>query len=399
MGSTEAAATTRVCQSKRDLPWPEHIPRALGLFALGIGTVVAIQRHEFTSPNWGLLAIVIVITPWILDIFGEPIPYMREHRFTLPLLATWSVLVLGGVIWLVAGYPVANDCSPFLITLLVGEMASVAGPRFGGAVCVVSIVGLVTYNYVAHAQGMYIWGFAFVIGWMGGTAFRRQVQIAADLAEAQIQLSEQAVAEDRRRVARDVHDLIAHSLAVTMLQLSGARLALEAGDTEETRAALEDAEAAGRAAMAEIHRTVGLLGSSDAATAQLSIPSAADLPGLVADYRHAGLALDFTMEGDIGSVPLATGLASYRLVQESLANAVKHAPGAPVRLRVAVTDRDIRISVVNPVVIGVPAGTSGGNGLRGMAERAELLGGVATAGNGDGTWKVEACIPWDAVPA
>ncbi|MHB8328560.1 MAG: sensor histidine kinase, partial [Acidimicrobiales bacterium] len=196
-----------------------------------------------------------------------------------------------------------------------------------------------------------------------------------------------------------VHDLIAHSLAVTMLQLSGARLALKAGDYEEALAALEDAEAAGRSAMADIHRTVGLLGSPDSGSVQLPTPSAADLPRLVDDFRRAGLTVDFELQGKLAEVPMATGLASYRLVQESLSNVVKHAPGAPVRLKVNVTDADILISVVNPEVVGASRGASGGNGVRGMAERAELLGGVATARNGGGHWKVDACLPLEAQSA
>jgi signal transduction histidine kinase len=185
-----------------------------------------------------------------------------------------------------------------------------------------------------------------------------------------------------------------------MLQLSGARLALKAGENEEALAALEDAEAAGRSAMAEIHRTVGLLETSGAEGAQSATPSAADLPRLVADFRRAGLTVDFHLEGDLASVPMATGLAAFRVVQESLSNAVKHAPGAPVRLRVRVTSEDIVVSVVNPVVVGAaPRLPAGGNGLRGMSERAELLGGMAAAGNGDGTWKVDARLPLGAPPA
>ena len=381
------------------LPWPERVPQAVGLFAVCVGLVIAIQRHEFTSPNWGLLAIGLILFPWVLDVFGEPFRFMREPQYERVLLIAWTVMVWAGVMWLVGGYPVPNDFAPFLITLLVGEMSSVAGPKFGAVVCAVSIGLLVTYALAFAAQGMYIWGFAFTIAWMGGSALRRQVQIAFELSQAQTQLAEQAAADERHRLTRDIHDLIAHSLAVTMLQLTGARLALKAGDTNEALAALEDAEAAGRSAMAEIHRTVGLLGTADVGNAQLSTPNATDVPGLVADFRHAGLRVDFDLEGDLDTVPLATGLASYRLVQESLSNAVKHAPGAPVRLRVTVTDQDIRIGVVNPVVVGSMSRSSGGNGLRGMAERAELLGGMATAGNGDGTWMVDACIPWDVQPA
>jgi signal transduction histidine kinase len=96
-----------------------------------------------------------------------------------------------------------------------------------------------------------------------------------------------------------------------------------------------------------------------------------------------------------GRKPLAVGLASYRLVQESLSNAVKHAPGVPVNLEVIVNDSEIRLRVVNPLIVGAPACSSTGNGLRGMAERAELLGGSVGADAGDGNWKVDARIPWD----
>jgi signal transduction histidine kinase len=381
------------------LPWSERTPQAVGVFAVGLGLVVALQRHEFTHPNWGALVLGIVILPWILDIFGEPIAFMRDRRFELPMLATWSAIVIAGVMYLAVAYPASNDFSPFIITLLIGEMSATAGPRFGAAVCLVSIGLLIPYAIIDNAHGMYIWAFAFVIGWMGGSALRQQVQSTFELSQAQSKLAEQAVEDERHRLARDIHDLIAHSLAVTMLQMTGARLALKAGDTEEALAALEDAEAAGRSAMAEIHRTVGLLGAPDAGASQFATPSATELPRLVDGFRRAGLEIDVAIDGDLSAVPMATGLASYRLVQESLSNAVKHAPGASVRLQVSVTDTDIRINVVNPIVVGAAPSTSGGLGVRGMAERAALLGGCATAGNGDGTWKVAASLPLEVEPA
>jgi signal transduction histidine kinase len=149
-------------------------------------------------------------------------------------------------------------------------------------------------------------------------------------------------------------------------------------------AALADAEAAGRSAMSEIHRTMGLLAA----------PCAADLPELVEGFRRAGLDVDLSLHGDLRAVPLAPGLTAYRLVQESLSNAVKHAPGVPVDLRVCVGDREISILAVNAVLAAPPRGASGGNGLRGMVERVGILGGSVVTGNGDGSWKVDARIPW-----
>src|SRR5580700_5264838 len=87
------------------LPWSERTPQAVGVFAVGLGLVVALQRHEFTHPNWGALVLGIVILPWILDIFGEPIAFMRDRRFELPMLATWSAIVIAGVMYLAVAYP------------------------------------------------------------------------------------------------------------------------------------------------------------------------------------------------------------------------------------------------------------------------------------------------------
>jgi signal transduction histidine kinase len=287
--------------------------------------------------------------------------------------------------------------------VLTGEMAATIAPAFGGvAVAAGSAVVLVLYfvNHFRPLSGQVIWIFAFVIGWLGGTAYRSQLKIATELATAQDELASRAAEEERHRLARDIHDLIAHSLAVTMLQLSGARLALEAGDTQEAVAALADAEAAGRAAMAEIHRTVGLLGPGGNESAT---PCASDLPELVDGFKRAGLEVRFDLEGELSHVPLAAGLAAYRVVQESLSNAVKHAPGVPVAVRVRVQASDVDIRVVNPISQSPQAAfgpkesfapEGAGQGIRGMRERAELLGGTARASNGDGTWKVEAHIPW-----
>ncbi len=183
-----------------------------------------------------------------------------------------------------------------------------------------------------------------------------------------------------------------------MLQMSGARLALAAGDTDEALAALADAETAGRSAMAEIHRTVGLLGRDDEGTMGAPTPCAADVPELVEGFRKAGLDVAFHLDGELGAVPMGTGLAAYRVVQESLSNAVKHAPGAPVDLEFRVSDGEVDVRVVNPIVSDAPASAAVGTGVRGMAERAEAprRDGGCTC-NGDGTWKVDARLPSERV--
>lgn len=362
-----------------------------------VGIVLALQRHEFTHPNGGLVAIVVMILPWVLDMASCAIPeeradWLMVQRFRWPLLVAWTAVVVATTMWLITNYQVTNDFAPFVLTMLVGEMSATSGWKFGAVVWAVCVGCLLSYSSAWTVNGEWIWAFAFTIAFMGGNAYRWQVQLTTLLSQAQEQLARTAVEEERTRLARDVHDLVAHSLAVTMLHLSGARLALQAGDLGDATEALEEAEVAGRTAMAEIHRTVGLLGSGTTPVA--ATPRAVDLPDLVTEFRRAGLAVDFDLRGDLDAVPLAVGLASYRVVQESLANAVKHAPGAPVHLQVAVHEYDIDIVVANPVTISAP-GPGGGNGLKGMAERTQLLGGSASAANGDGTWRVHAAIPWE----
>ena len=373
------------------LRWPSAIPTVAGVFVLSFGVLLAVQRHEFTAPNWGLAVIVAITLPWVLDMARLP-PMKGDWRLGYPVLIAWSVVVIAGVWALGTWWFTVIDFAPFVLVLLVGEMTSTAGAKFGGVLAGICIAGLLFSTYVEHRIGNSVWAFAFVIGWLAGVAFRHQTRIATELVDAQAQLAAQAKEEERRHLAREVHDLIAHTLAVSMLHLSGARLALAAGDTEEAMGALADAEAAGRSAMTEVHRTVGLLGPSGT---EAPTPCAADVPELVQGFRRAGLEVRHEVMGDLGQVPLAPGLTAYRLVQESLSNAVKHAPGAEVDLRVCVDERSVTIGVRNAVVAVVAPAASGGNGLRGMAERVELLGGSVVVGNGDGTWKVDACIPWD----
>jgi signal transduction histidine kinase len=204
---------------------------------------------------------------------------------------------------------------------------------------------------------------------------------------------------ERQRLAREIHDLVAHSLAVTMLHLTGARLALKDAETDEAIDALDEAERAGREAMAEIRRTVGLLGPAESGAATPPTPKAVDVPALVGDFRTAGLEVEAHLNGCLESVPLTAGVALYRIVQESLSNAVKHASGQPVRLEVHVASGVVRATISNPLAtpfVSSPQGSDGGHGVRGMSERAKALDGALQAGSQARTWVVEATIPMGA---
>jgi signal transduction histidine kinase len=245
------------------------------------------------------------------------------------------------------------------------------------------------------------WCFGFAIAWIGGAGFRLQIRLTHRLQAAQAELARQEAEGERHRLAREVHDLIAHSLAVSMLHLTGARLALQADEKAEALEALEEAERAGRSAMTEIHRTVGLLGPGEDKEMPPATPSGADIPKLVEDFRLAGLPVDHHLSGDLSAVSLSAGLAAYRIVEESLANAVKHSHGSPVSVTVAANGETVSVRVANPVaartgphLVWSREGRMGsGNGVIGMRERAVALGGLLSAGEVDGCWTVEAVIP------
>src|SRR5207237_7269040 len=126
----------------------------------------------------------------------------------------------------------------------------------------------------------------------------------------------------RQRIAREIHDVVAHSLAVTMLHLTGARLALHR-DPKEAEQALLEAERLGRESLAEIRRTVGLLAPEGTGTAA-PMPTAVDIPQLVREFEAAGLDVDFELTCDAHALARATGLGLYRVAQESLSKAVWH---------------------------------------------------------------------------
>jgi signal transduction histidine kinase len=378
--------------------FPAWTNKLVGLFAVALGGAVGAQRHIFTSPGLAAVAVAIAVLPWLVCSTRYGVSVMERWPYLTSFF--WTAIVLSAVLWLLVNTPQKADFAPFFLVLLVGEISSTLSPRLGAATAATCGAGMVALWSAGHYDNsVVIWIFAIAVTWMGASGFRLQAQATNKLAAAQEELAARAVEEERHRLARDVHDLIAHTLAVTMLHMTGARLALKDGDTTEALEALVDAENAGRSAMAEIHRTVGLLGTADSNGSQAPTPSALDVCDLVRAFASAGLDVDFELRGDLASVPLGTGLASYRIVQESLSNAVKHAPGAPVHLRIDVTDAQICIDVENPLPEEAEAEPGFGHGLRGMTERAELLGGTTRATSGAGTWTVAAVIPWARVPA
>ena len=201
-----------------------------------------------------------------------------------------------------------------------------------------------------------------------------------------------AVSAERTRILREMHDVIAHSLAIMVAQADGGSYAT---DPAASKRALETIADTGRLALADTRRILGMLRNGEDGDPDLSpVPNQTGVAELVADARDAGMRASFVQLGEPRPLPSAIGLALYRICQEALTNVMKHAPGA----RVIVTENWVPGEVVLTVTDSGDAATtpadSGGLGLVGMRERAEIVGGSCEAGpQPQGGFRIRAVLP------
>jgi signal transduction histidine kinase len=318
-----------------------------GLAALVLGAVAF-----FAPRTWMLPAAIGAGTAIAVVCNGEP---SNVGWFALIVLVAWAALAAPMLVTAVLGVGT--------VLLLLGELL-----------------------FTKSDPGWFAWIGGTVFAVVGCTFGRRQRDLLGQLREAQAGLAQRAQAEERNRIAREMHDVIAHSLTVSLLHVSSARLAL-ADDPDEAARALAEAERLGRESLDEVRHAVGLMrGPTDP---MKPLPGGTDLIGLVERSRAAGVDVRVHVDGDIGAVPATVGLATYRIVQESLTNAAKHAPHATCTVYVAVTESAVLVTVDSS---GAPK-TGTGLGLLGMRERAEALGGHCEAGPGGSGWLVHAALP------
>ncbi|HEV2058085.1 MAG TPA: histidine kinase [Solirubrobacteraceae bacterium] len=244
--------------------------------------------------------------------------------------------------------------------------------------------------------GIWLMGVAFPL--VIARAIARQEQLGAQLDATRRQLAEQALLEERREIARDVHDFVGHGLAAVMLQLTSARHVLRR-DPAAAEEALRCAEDVGRRSMQELGRTVALLRSEgDGPALTPSSTSSADIATLVADATAGGLAVELRTRGDLAAIAPSVGGALYRIAQEALANAARHAPRARTLLAIEVADgRAVLIAeTTGPTIAPKMDQQPTGYGLIGMRERATALGGEFAAGPTPGGWQVTCRLPLEA---
>lgn len=365
--------------------WDEQRRLSLAAGAAVVGAIVAMGGSDFEIVDSLLLPIVAAA-------FVARAVYPSFPNLLVALPAVTIPLTIN----------IVNDTevefSMFLLVLGVALLASIEDNRIvanGTAVAaavllfVLSIVEVYDWDWVN-------WMAAIALGWGFGTAVYHYDRVLAELRATQAELVDQATAVERRRIARDVHDLVGHSLSVVMLHVAGARRLLRA-DPDEAEVALRQAEEAGRASMSEVRRTVGLLRSENDTEGAAPAPDLNDIAVVVEQYQAAGMDARLRVVGPIDTVEGPQAVACHRIVQEALANVSKHTVGATVEVTVDVDGQRCQISVVNRGGRAVPPGDSPfegtGHGLVGMRERALSVGGSLLAGPIDDGWSVEVVVP------
>jgi signal transduction histidine kinase len=354
------------------------VPLLAAIMPIAVTVYALLLRDALLRPGFATLAATIAVGPWLIDVATTKIGYRRA-------LPRWlfSLIVLIGV-GLLVWYPPRNDVAATVLVFLTAEMAARMRWPWGINVFLGSCAVMIGANVFGHYSGSAPWIMGFGFAFFGGSAVQSQLRLANELKAAQAGLAEKAADEERSRIAREVHDVIAHSMSVTMLHVTAARMALEKGQSVEGQ---------GRNSLIDIRRTVGLLGPDESGAAPM--PGVMDLPKLVTDFRNAGLDVTLSMNGAVDELPPAAGLNLYRIVQESLTNASKHASGAKTSVELTVTDTDIRLRVFNEAGNGnAPAADAGGGrGFRGMVERAVMLNGSLVSGSEAGGWLVVLAAP------
>jgi len=220
-------------------------------------------------------------------------------------------------------------------------------------------------------------------------------QQTADRAREERQRGALAVAAERARITRELHDVVAHGMSVMVVQAQGAAAALDR-HPERTATALQHVIETGRSSLAEMRRLLAA-GRTDAADdAELTpLPGIGAVPSLIDQLRSAGMRIDLHIEGVPDVVPAAVELSAYRIVQEALTNTLKHAgPAAGARVRLRFDPACLRVEVVDDGIGPASGADDRGNGLRGIAERVAMLGGVLETGCGDrGGFRLATALP------
>jgi signal transduction histidine kinase len=320
------------------------------------------------------------------------LPWLARNRNPAvpPLVSAAALAVLG----VVEGRGTQGPTLPFIAAVLTAAWSGSLADRrlrIAGWCAIIGAAAVVDYRSSGHAADFFWTTLILTLAWCFGVALASRTAQTRELRERvaaaeqeRTAAAERAAAEERSRIARELHDVVAHSVSVMVVQASGVRRLLRP-EQEREREALLSVEHIGREALAEMRRMLGVMRGGDE-----KVPALAPQPGLrhldrlIAQVEEAGLPVTLRVEGDRPELPAGIDLSAYRIVQEGLTNTLKHAPGAHAEVVVRYGENGVEVEVSDDGVGANGSRPDGGHGLVGMRERVALYGGSLDAGPRDG---------------
>ncbi|WP_174184704.1 sensor histidine kinase [Nocardia barduliensis] len=354
--------------------WPtlhltHAVPTAVQPFIAALAALPVLLVRINPALGWAISAgSALVIAMAIPHQPNNELPFQVVH--VLCLLVTLFAVALRAPGQIVA---VAWGATALLFaTTMPGEGDALANAAWGWPI---ALAGLVL--------------FGLLIRWLALS--RRQLERKEE--ENELERARRAILEEKARIARDLHDVVAHHMSLVVVQAQTAPYRVEGVDAA-ARAEFESIGATAREALNEIRGMLGVLRSDGQLPEHAPQPRAADVIALFEGARRAGVHIEWTVDGALETIPETTGLALYRVAQESLSNASRHAPGAPVQVRIA-HGADLLLEVENgPGATPARPVGNGGHGIAGMQARALAVGGEVTVQpRADGGFRVHARFP------
>lgn len=341
---------------------------------------VVVRRHAPDAPRTTLWVEIVAIA-----VMMAPLLMRRRFAFAAPaafwLLAAAVSFVDGRLVPFLISVFVAGMAAAFLL----GNLRDAVQARLGLAI-VLGAATIVVHNKPDDGAGQYVFiPLLFCLCWLGGFAVRLRGQQAEAAESRALQALRErdlaariAVAEERARIARELHDIVAHAVSVMVLQVGAVRHRLPAARREDAEA-LQAVEQAGRTALTEMRRLLGAMRADGDDLELAPQPGLDRIDALVEEVRRAGLPVRLTVEGEPVALTRAIDLSAYRIVQEGLTNSLKHADATRADVTLHYTPDELRIEVRDDGT-GGHRGNGAGHGLIGVRERVKIYGGDMTAG-------------------
>ena len=364
----------------------EHLARTywfdllIALLAIVAMLDVVLGRGSSGAPTTTLWFCLPALAILVLPVFAR-----RWFPFAGPAAFFLLAAGISFVDPLLIPYPESLFPVQLAAAFLLGNLRDVRQAGLGLAI-VVGAAATIVYLIPGHSVAELVFiPVDFAVAWVAGFAVRARAE-QAEVAESRATQAEHAVFEERVRIARELHDVVAHHVSMMGVQAGAARVVIDS-DRVKAKEALTAIEVSSRQAVGELHRLLGFLrqtGDEDDVLAPR--PGLSQLPRLAASMSESELAVSVSIEGEERSLPPMIGVSAYRIVQEALTNTLKHAAASRADVRVRYWPDELEVEIIDDGRgATVLSGTSpGGLGLIGMRERAALHGGQLTAGPASG---------------